>query len=116
MITINKHDYAEPGEPLLPSHYGYVKRYSDKMEFYNLEKSPLFAINSHAVSFLFEIQNGKKMYKMLYRDHPIYQIVGNDVQNDVRKACVQRIEKYVDTRKYGGMFSAFPDHTYRFTE
>lgn len=96
-----------------PERYaGFVRRYKNKMELYNQDGSPLGCINCHGVLFGMNVNNGKKSYRFLFHDDPLNAKLGRALLSDLYLFRVH--ENYIDTIPDGGIFSAFPDHTYNF--
>jgi len=118
-MILNNKDYAENIQEFQkdPDHYnGIVRIFPKKLEFFTRENKPIAAINAYGVILSFSIRDGKKHYGMAWCDGPEIEYFGINgslgLLDDLRKYRVS--EKYIDTRKDGGKFSAFPDHDYRY--
>lgn len=95
---------------------GIVKRYSRKLEFFDKSGNPVAAINKSGVILEFSIKNGKSVYGFAWKDGAAYALFKKpgllDIRTDLKRISRGVIEKRIDTRKDGGMFSAFPDDEY----
>ena len=118
VVTLNGHKFAESITDLKynPKNYeGYVRRYKNALEIYAPDMSPLVVINRYGVILGFtKDATGKKAYRVLFRDDPLLVQYGRNLITDLKNIALERTEHYIDTRKNGGMFSAYPDHLYRF--
>jgi len=118
-MILNNKNYAENIQEFQkdPDHYnGIVRIFPKKLEFFTRENKPIAAINAYGVILSFSICGGKKHYGMAWNKGPEIEYFGIngdlDLLDDLRKYRVS--ERYIDTRKDGGIFSAFPDHEYRY--
>ena len=117
-ITLNGHNFAEN---ITDMKYhknqveGYCRRYKNKIEIYNPDMSPLAVINRFGVLFGYSKDaTGNKAYKFLFHDDPLYIRLGKNLQADLRKLAFGLKEHHINTIPEGGLFSAYPDHEYRF--
>lgn len=95
---------------------GFIRRYKDRIEIYDASEKPLAVLNKYGVllGFSKDEKTGEKHYKVIFRDDPVYQILGKNVLEDIKNITYRVKEDYIDTRKDGGMFSAYPNHEYAF--
>ena len=117
-ITLNGHHFASSIVDMKynPALYeGYCRRYKNKIEIYNPDMSPLAVINQYGVLLGFsKNEAGEKQYRILFNDDPLYVKLCKNIFSDLRNIALGIDEHYIDTRKDGGMFSAYPSHEYRF--
>lgn len=118
-IKINGCFFAESDEEYRknPKKYrGFVKRYSRTMEFFDKNGAPVAAINKFGVILEFTIRNGKKEFGFAWKDGTAYSLFKKpgllSIKQDLKRISRTVLEKTVDTRRDGGMFSAFPDDEY----
>ncbi len=119
LVTINGKEYGNSITDLRTSkgkYAGFIRRYKDRVEIYDSNEKPLACLNRYGVllGFSKDAATGEKHYKVIFRDDPIYQIVGKNIQDDLKSITYRVKEDYIDTRKDGGIFSAFPNHEYSY--
>jgi hypothetical protein len=118
-VVINNREYANSITDLRlgkGKYSGYIRRYKDRIEIYDSSEKPVACLNKYGVllGFSKDRVTGEKHYKVIFRGDPIYQIIGKNILEDLKNITIRVKEDYIDTRKDGGMFSAFPNHEYAF--
>ena len=119
MIQINDKKFADNAVDykMHPDLYdGMIRRYATRLDIFDKSLTLVATINKHGVLIGATMDdNGKNKYRFVFRDDPVFAVVGGQIShNDLRAICTGISEKYINTIPDGGKFSAFPDHTYRY--